>query len=116
MLFENVPVVELLTQLNVDPLVRDLHYSYTALDYAVGQYANSTIARIITKSYSSETVTKLIRSQNSDGESCLHIAVKFGDYSCIFLLIQRYGSDSTSMNRITLSRYGDIIRLLQAGK
>ena len=88
-LFQNVPVVELLTQLQVDPLVRDLHYSYTALDYAVGQYANSIIARIITRSYQNEKITKLIRSQNNDGESCLHIAVKFGDYSCVFLLIQR---------------------------
>lgn len=89
MLFENVPVVELLTQLNVDPLTRDLAYSHTALDYAVGRYANSTIARIIIKSYDSETITKLIRSQNKDGESCLHVAAKFGDYSCAFLLIQR---------------------------
>lgn len=97
-LFENVPVVELLTQLQVDPLVRDLHYSYTSLDYAVGQYANSTIARIITKSYPTEKITSLIRSQNNDGETCLHIAVKFGDYSCIFLLIQRAALASLKNN------------------
>ena len=41
--------MELLTQLKVDPLQRDYEYSLTALDYAVGQYANATIARIILK-------------------------------------------------------------------
>ena len=46
---ENVPVVELLTQLKVDPLQRDYECSLTALDYSVGQYANATIARIILK-------------------------------------------------------------------
>lgn len=97
-LFENVPVVELLTQLNMDPLVRDTQYDFTALDYAVGQYANSTIARIILRSYPHEVLSNIIQSQNKNGDSCLHIAAKFGDYSCIFLLIQRLAFVSLQNN------------------
>ena len=55
----------------------------------MGQYANSTIARIILRSYPHEVLSNIIQSQNKNGDSCLHIAAKFGDYSCIFLLIQR---------------------------
>jgi hypothetical protein len=98
-LFENDQVVELLVQLNVNQLFRDLHYDSTALDYAVGRYANPIIARSLLQSSDQQTIQDLLGSKNSDGDTALHVAVRYGNYSCITVLLQHGSSPSENNHK-----------------
>ena len=44
---------------------------------------------VVFQGYSNEVINQLVRGQNIDGNSPLHMAVRFGDYSCTLLLVQR---------------------------
>ncbi|CAG5087828.1 Oidioi.mRNA.OKI2018_I69.PAR.g11643.t1.cds [Oikopleura dioica] len=87
--FRKENVVELLTQLNADPTIRDSVHGLTPLDYAIGQYANPQIARIIVGSYATDKIFEILRSTDEKLNTPLHIAAKFGVYPCLLLLIQR---------------------------
>lgn len=96
--FRKDSVVELLTQLNVDPFIRDNEYGYTPLDYAVGQDANPNAAKTILSAYPPDRICELLRSSNNDGDTSLHIAASFGIYPCVLMLIQK-GALASAKNR-----------------
>jgi len=87
--FRKENVVELLTTLNADPTIRDNVHDLTPLDYAIGQYSNPQIARMIIGAYGPDKIFEILRSFDNKQNTPLHIAAKFGVYPCVILLIQR---------------------------
>jgi len=76
--FRKENVVELLTTLNADPTIRDNVHDLTPLDYAIGQYSNPQIARMIIGAYGPDKIFEILRSFDNKQNTPLHIAAKFG--------------------------------------
>lgn len=86
---QSAQVVQLLADLAVNPLQRDNSNDSTALDYACGRFENVQIAEIILERYSEDISKELLNSQDRNGETVLHYAVRFGSLEVIQFLIQK---------------------------